>query len=107
VYLPAEDRHRFGYTDADLAAKRFTPAFRDLMHFEVDRARGFFDRGEHLLPLLPRSARVDIDLFIRGGRAILGAIEHIGYDVWSQRPEVSKWAKARLLFAALASRAWG
>jgi squalene synthase HpnC len=101
VYLPAEDRRRFGYTDEDLAAKRFTPQFRALMQFEVDRARGYFDRGEKLLPLLPREARVDVDLFIRGGRAILKAIERQGYDVWARRPEVSKWEKGKLLFGAV------
>src|SRR5438094_2273656 len=67
VYLPAEDRARFGYSDADLEARRCTPAFRELMRFEVDRARGFFDRGAKLLPLLPREARTDVELFIRGG----------------------------------------
>src|SRR5205809_5164952 len=43
VYLPAADRARFGYTDADLEARRCTPQFRELMRFEVDRARGFYD----------------------------------------------------------------
>ena len=65
-------------------------------------ARGFFDRGAKLLPLLPRAARVDVDLFIRGGRAILGAIERGGYDVWARRPEVSKWEKGKLLLGAVA-----
>lgn len=100
VYLPAEDRAQFGYTDADLAANRSTPQFRDLMRFEVDRARGFFTRGARLLPLLPHAARVDVDLFIRGGKAILNAVERIGYDVWAQRPEVSKWEKGKLLLGA-------
>ena len=107
VYLPGEDRRRFGYSDADLEARRFTPAFAELMRFEVDRARGFFDRGEKLLPLLSREARIDVDLFIRGGRAVLGAIERIGYDVWARRPEVGKWAKARLLLGAIARRYLG
>ncbi len=102
VYIPAEDRLRFGYSDDDLSAKRTTPQFRELMRFEVDRARGFFDRGEKLLPLLPRAARIDVDLFIRGGRAILRAIERIDYDVWSRRPEVSKWEKGKLLLGAVA-----
>ncbi len=104
VYLPAEDRARFGYTDADLAANRCTPQFRDLMRFEVGRARGYFDRGAALLPLLPREARVDVDLFIRGGRAILRAIERTGYDVLSRRPEVSKWEKGKLLLGAVARK---
>jgi squalene synthase HpnC len=104
VYLPEEDRRRVGYTDEDLAARRFTPAFAKLMRFEVDRARGYFDRGEALLPLLPREARVDVDLFIHGGRAILRAVERAGYDVWKRRPEVGKWEKARLLAHAITTR---
>ena len=100
VYLPAEDRKRFGYTDEDLEATRFTPAFRELMRFEVERARGYFDRGAKLLPLLPREARVDVELFIAGGRAILRAVERQGYDVWARRPEVGKREKVQLLLGA-------
>jgi squalene synthase HpnC len=107
VYLPVEDRRRFGYTDADLEAKRCTPEFRALMRFEVDRARGYFDRGAKLLPLLPKEARIDVDLFIRGGRAILNAIERIDYGVWSRRPEVGKWEKAKLLLGAVARKVIG
>jgi squalene synthase HpnC len=105
VYLPEEDRRRFGYLDADLAARRFTPAFADLMRFEVERARGYFERGRGLLPLLPGMARIDVELFIRGGEAVLAAIERQNYDVWSRRPAVSKWAKAKLLANAVLSRA--
>ena len=101
VYLPQEDRVRFGYSDADLTGRRCTPAFLALVQFEVERTRGFFDRGEALLPLLPRAARLDVDLFISGGRAVLRAIERQGYDVWRSRPEVSKFQKAKLLAGAL------
>ena len=104
VYIPAEDRRRFGYSDEDLEAKRFTPQFRELMQFEVARACGYFDRGEKLLPLLPKEARIDVELFIRGGRAILNAVERRGYDVWAQRPEVSKWEKGKLLLGAVARK---
>jgi squalene synthase HpnC len=104
VYLPEEDRRRFGYADEDLAARRFTPAFAGLMRFEVDRANGYFDRGAALLPLLPREARVDVDLFVRGGRAILRAVERAGYDVWKSRPEVGKWEKLKLLLGAVVRR---
>lgn len=104
VYLPAEDRARFGYTDADLEARRCTPQFLELMRFEVERARGYFRRGAGLLPLLPNEARVDVELFIRGGEAILTAIERQGYDVWSRRPRVSKWEKAKLLLGAVSRK---
>ena len=107
VYLPAEDRRRFGYSDADLEAGRFTPAFAELLRFEVDRTHGFFDRGAKLLPLLPREARVDVDLFLRGGRAVLRAVERVGFDVWEERPEVTKRAKLGLLARSLAARWFG
>lgn len=101
VYLPEEDLRRFCYWEADLATRRFTPTFRELMRFEVARTRSFFDRGDALLPLLPRAVRLDVDLFSRGGRAILSAIERQDYDVWSRRPEVSKREKLWLLLAAM------
>ena len=104
VYIPEEDRIRFGYTDADLADRQMTPSFRELLRFEVDRAKGSSTGGKLLLPLLPREARVDVDLFIRGGRAILKAIERVGYDVWTARPEVSKYEKAKMLMGAMAGR---
>ena len=101
VYLPAEDRHRFGYTDADLEARRFTPEFAGLMHFEVARTRGLFDQGLPLVPLVPADVQTDIELFARGGLAILGKIEAASYDVWRARPALSKREKVALLAGAL------
>jgi len=107
VYIPAEDRVRFGYTDSQLNEKTFSPQFRELMRFEIDRAQGYFDRGEKLIATLPREAQATVELFILGGRAILREIERRGYDVWSRRPEVSggkkAWLMARTLFRRFAT----
>jgi squalene synthase HpnC len=104
VYLPREDRERFGYTDADLQARRFTPAFRELLAYEVGRARAMLLEGRELVPRMPRKIAVDIDLFSRGGLAILDRIEGQGFDVWSSRPEVSKLSKVGLLLRAFLAR---
>ncbi len=101
VYLPAEDRRRFGYADSDLEARRFTPAFAELLRFEVERARDLFQQGFPLVPLMPADVQPDIELFIRGGLAILKKIEHVGYNVWKSRPAVSRWHKAGLLAGVL------
>jgi squalene synthase HpnC len=101
VYLPAEDRRRFGYPDADLEARRFTPAFAELMRFEVGRARALFEEGLALVPLMPLDVRTDIELFARGGLAILGKVESVGYNVWQTRPVLRKTEKAALLAGAL------
>jgi squalene synthase HpnC len=105
VYLPAEDRRRFGYGDADLEARRFTPAFADLMRFEVERARQLFVEGLPLVRRVPTQVQADIELFARGGLGILKKIEAIGYNVWRTRPVLRKWEKAALLGSVL-GRNW-
>ncbi len=104
VYLPKEDREAFGYPDADLRALRFTPAFADLLRFEVERARDFLRSGRDLVGRMPGRLAVDVDLFSRGGLAILDRIEARGFDVLSSRPEVGKLAKVGLLARALLAR---
>ena len=101
IYLPREDRQRFGYTGDDLRAMRFTPAFAALMRFQVDRTRRLFAEGRDLVPRIPGELAVDIDLFSRGGQAILNRIEARGFDVLTARPALSKWTKIGLLGRAL------
>jgi squalene synthase HpnC len=104
VYLPEEDRKRFDYGDIDLEQRRFTPAFGELLRSQVERARDLFYRGFPLLDRVPAEVRPDIELFIRGGLAILGAIEDCRYNVWARRPVVGKWHKLALLGGALLPR---
>jgi len=105
VYLPAQDRARFGYPDDDLEAQRFTPAFAELMRFEVGRTRQLFAQGMPLVGLVPADVQVDIELFVRGGLGILRKIERAGYNVWQTRPVLRRWEKAALLGRALVRRA--
>lgn len=101
VYLPEDDRDRFGYGEEDLAGRRFTPAFAELMRFQVDRTRDLFYRGFPLIGRVPVEARADVELFIRGGLAILRKIESQGFDVWRRRPALAKWEKGALLAGAV------
>jgi squalene synthase HpnC len=101
VYLPREDRAQFGYHDDDLQARSTTPAFLELMRFEVNRARDFLRAGLPLVEHLPGRLQVDIDLFARGGLKILERIETICYRVWDRRPVVTKGDAARLLLACM------
>jgi squalene synthase HpnC len=101
IYLPEEDCRRFGYGEADLHGRRYTPAFVELLRYEVDRARDLFYRGLPLLERMPADVRPDIELFVRGGLAILRKIERCRYNVWAARPVLAKWDKAALLTGTL------
>ncbi len=104
VYLPREDRQRFGYTDDDLAHRRTTPAFIELMEFQVARAREFLERGEPLPRALSGRVRMDIELFRQGGLAILRKIEQAEYRVWDNRPKLSKWDALKAFIRATCMR---
>jgi squalene synthase HpnC len=94
VYLPQEDLERFGVAEAELSSGEASPAFQDLMRFEVERAQALFDRGKALEGMVDRRARLDVRLFRLGGEATLHAIASAGYDVLRSRPRVSKQRKA-------------
>ena len=85
----------------DLRARRFCPAFRALMQFQVERARSLFHQGQPLVALMPAEVQADIELFIRGGQGILDKIEAIDYNVWRRRPALSRWDKAALVGGVL------
>ena len=80
IYMPAEDLVRFDCDAADLAAGHAGPQVRELLAFEVARARALLGEGAPLIDLLQGRARLAVAAFIAGGRAALDAIER-GYDV--------------------------
>jgi phytoene/squalene synthetase len=100
IYLPLEDLRRFGVGEADLAGERNTPAFCEMMRFEVGRARDWFRQGLPLVAKVDRELAIDIELFSRGGQEILNAIERQGYHVLGRRPAISKSRKLVLVARA-------
>jgi squalene synthase HpnC len=103
VYLPLADLRRFGYTEEALARGECSAAFRDLMAFEVARARELFAAGAALKDQVARRLRIDLELFTRGGLEILRLIERAGYDVLTRRPALSRGRKAALILRRLLS----
>lgn len=101
IYIPKEDYQRFGYRREDFDARRFRLEFRELMKFEVDRARQFLQAGLPLIPRLPGRLQIDIDLFAHGGLRILKRIEAIDYRVWEHRPKITRWDVIGLVTSAL------
>ena len=99
VYLPADDRRRFGVTRLDQPNEEL----RDLLEFETGRARGLLASGEPLRQRLGGRTGRAVLVFARGGLAALEALERANFDVFSGRPQPSR---ARLARAALAALAW-
>jgi squalene synthase HpnC len=104
IYLPLDDLSRFRVSEDDISGKRNTMAFREMMDFEVARAREWFDRGLPLIGKVSRELAIDLELFSRGGQEILRAIEHQDYAVLGNRPAISKTRKLALVARAALSK---
>jgi squalene synthase HpnC len=102
VYIPLDVMARHGYAVEELLARRFTPAFREVMRDCVETARGLFLQGLPLPRMVDRRLALDIDLFSRGGLRVLDKIERQGYDVLGARPAISKTERVGLLIQSLA-----
>jgi squalene synthase HpnC len=102
VYIPLDAMARHGYTMDDLYARRFTPAFGEVMREIVDRARELFEQGLPLTRMVDRRLALDLDLFSRGGMRMLDKIKQQGYNVLAARPAISKAERVGLLLGSLA-----
>ncbi len=85
IYVPQEDLERFGYPESDLLGGRMTPAFRDLMRFQVERAQQFYAAARTALPVEDRRAMLPAEIMRAIYARILDRIEAAGYDVFSRR----------------------
>ena len=93
IYLPLEDLEHFGYSEDDLMAGRINQAWKDLMAFQLSRARAWFDRSEAGVRWLSRDARWPVWTSLRLYRGILDVIERHDYDVFNKRAYVGKLNK--------------
>jgi squalene synthase HpnC len=104
VYLPGEDLARFGCTIEELSAAHASGALRDVLAFEVARARGLLRDGAPLIGELRGRARLALAGFVAGGRAALDAIEGAGYDVLPGPPRAGHRRRLLALTATLIGR---
>ena len=100
VYLPEEDRVRFGVTRESLRARRADAPFRALLAFEISRARAFLREGARIVTRLPRALAWRVEASSNGGLSLLDRIERVNGDVFDARPRIGRGWKARGAAAA-------
>lgn len=100
VYLPQEDLDRFGVTPAMLAGDGQDERFRQLMQFEADRARAYYDESVPLIGLVHRSSRSSLWALIEIYSRLLRRIEQSNFDVLRRRIRLSGWEKIGILLQA-------
>lgn len=103
-YLPADAMQRFGVEEGQIIGRVFTPEFRAMVEYLVVRTSQMLREGGAISKHVDKDLSVTLDLFRKGGEAILAGIRAEDFDVLRGRPVVSKAKKLILLLGALGAK---
>ena len=84
---------RFGVTEEQIFAQRMDENFVNMMKFQIERARMYYDRALRGVPMLSPESRLPVQSSLDCYGKILDKIEENGYDCLTKRAYVSKWEK--------------
>jgi len=101
LYLPLEDRERFGVVEGEIARGELTPGVRALLALQVERARGLFEETAPAVSSVAPSIRTGMQLARAAYMRVLDRIEAHGFDVFRRRTGVGPWQLGCAAVAAL------
>src|SRR6201984_1303180 len=104
IYIPLDIAAQHRVSEDDIISRRFSENYVALMRDLIARTRVLFDEGLPLAQQVEGKLRIDLEMFSRGGIAVLDAIESPGYDTLNRRPRIGKVKQAALLSRVLASQ---
>ncbi|HEV2645043.1 MAG TPA: squalene synthase HpnC [Acidobacteriaceae bacterium] len=103
-YIPFEYMLLYGVAEGQIEGRVFTPEFRTMMQALVARTRTMLNEGASISTLVDADLRTTLDLFRKGGEAILDGIAAQDYDVLRGRPIVTRRKKLALVLRALLTK---
>ena len=103
-YIPTEYMDHFGVVEGQIEGRVFTPEFRSMMSDLVEYTRQILHEGSALCVTVDDELSVTLELFCKGGNAILDGIEAQDFDVLRGRPVVTRRKKLGLLAGALLNK---
>jgi len=97
VYLPREDMAKFGVTEEQILAKKVDKNYTDLMKFQIERAKMYYERARRGVFMLAPESRLPVQSSLDAYGRILDKIEENGFDTLTTRAYVGKWEKLSII----------
>lgn len=107
VYLPATELAEFGVSPDEFLVPDGSENFRKLMQYQIDRARGYYERATPLIDWLAPQGRPILRAMIRLYGGLLDAIERDPQRVLTSRVELPRWRKLSIGLRALLQQRFG
>ena len=107
LYVPAEDRQACDAPEADLDARRMTPAWRRALQRVSERTRAMFAEGRPVCDGVHGRLRFELRLTWLGGIRVLDRLAAADYDVFAARPTLGLADAVPILWHALSWKVIG
>jgi 15-cis-phytoene synthase len=101
IYIPQQELELFGVTPEELQNKLVSEKFKQLMKFQIERARKYYESANKGISFLEKDSRTTVRLMSVNYSRILDRIEKNNYDVFSKRASLNFVEKALAIPRAL------
>ncbi len=97
IYIPTEDLEFFQITEEDMFRKDVSEKFIELMKFQIERARNYYNEADKGISMLDKDSRLPVLLARENYSRILNKIEGNHYQVFNQRAYLNSTEKFSIL----------
>jgi phytoene synthase len=101
IYLPLDELRTYGCAEENILDERMTPALRELMAFQANRAHAYYEAAQPGIKLLKADSQFAIYAASRIYRGILKRIEARDYNPFLGRVYVPKHSKLSIVFGEI------
>jgi len=93
IYLPQEDLKKFNYNENDILNQTYNNNFKEMMKYESDRAKEYFDKATASLNIEDKASMFAARAMQHIYYKMLGKIVDVDYDVYNNNIKVSTFQK--------------
>ncbi len=86
IYLPQDELARFSVSEAQIGRAEADDRWRELMAFQVSRARALMLSGAPLAARLPGRIGLELRMIVQGGLRVTDKLAACRYDIFRDRP---------------------
>lgn len=97
IYLPQEDLKKFNVSEEDLFDHNLTVPVKELLAFQIDRARRYYERSDKGIAMLSEDSRLPVYLARHNYSRILDKVEQNNYNVFDLRAYLNTTEKLSII----------
>ncbi|MEX0721485.1 MAG: squalene/phytoene synthase family protein [Balneolaceae bacterium] len=97
IYIPEDERQMFGVSEEGLFSYSLDDNFKNLMAFQIQRAREYYEKADFGIDMLSKDSRLPVYLARHNYSRILNKIEENEYNVFEHRAYLNYTEKLSVL----------